>query len=793
MDSRATEVRRIFAASCELVGDARADYLRQQCGDDHTLRREVEELLQLDGEPCYLGEEQLAALRAQLDGGAAPAPERIGPFEVLAVLGRGGMGIVYRARQDRPAREVALKLLVPGLGDPTAHARFALEAEALGRLQHPGIAQIHAFGEAGTPQGPVPYLAMELVHGEPLDRWAQVARPSLADRVRVLIGIADAVHHAHQRGLIHRDLKPGNVFVDAAGRPKVLDFGIARLIDDDRTRTLRTHAGQLLGTLAYMSPEQAEGRSDEVDVRTDVYALGVVAYELLSGALPLDVTSDALATGLRRVIEEEPTPLGRRDRQLAGDLETVVATALRKDPEHRYASMQAFADDLRRYLAHEPILARPATAAYLTARFVRRHRAVVAGAAIALLALVLGTVFSVRWALRAEASARRAALAESRANEEARLANRVTGFVEGLFAAAAPGVALGRTITAKELVDRGAADMRDALADEPLLRARLSRFLGAVLSEMGDRATALPLIDDALRTLEATRPADDPTVIQVLVDQARALFVGRDSPAARTLFAEALARIEAAGLPHDNAWIRCHEGLGACALETHDLDAALEHYTLVRDARTTVASAAVRANDLVHLANVHGMRGDAAAAERLFTAAHELLAQADDPLLTANVATNLGVLRMAQDRPEAAEPLFREALAAGERLLGPDHPLLLRRLCNVAGVLSTLGRTAEAEPLLERALAIADRQDTPADDGVANVAMNLGNVRLDLRRPADALALYRRAAAIYERLGGPASPDLADALENEAMALERLGDATEAAALRRRVAAIRAR
>ena len=794
MTSRHDAVRRIFAAACELEGAARDAFLRQQCGGDAALRAELEELLRLDGEPRFLGEERLSALRRQL-GGDAPLPERIGPYQVLGVLGQGGMGIVYRAHQEQPTREVALKVLVPGLGGTAARARFAFEAEALARLQHPGIAQVYAVGNFDGARGEPPYLAMELVRGEPLQVWAQRVRPDLATRLDVLLQIADAVHHAHQRGLIHRDLKPGNVFVDDHGRAKVLDFGIARLIDDERERTLLTRTGQVLGTLAYMSPEQAGGEADRVDVRSDIYALGVLGYELLGGALPIDVSGAPLASALRRVLEEEPRPLGQRDRRLAGDLQTIIATALRKEPERRYASMQAFADDLRRYRAHRPIAARPATASYLLRRFVRRHRGLVAGLAAAVLAVLVGAGLAVAWALRADAAAERAARAETRATAEARLANRVTAFVEHLFAAAGPAVALGRTITAKELVQEGAATIRGELAGEPQLRARLSRFLGSILSEMGEGTAALPLVDDALATLRRLLPADDPLVETALLDKARALFVGRQAPAARPLFAEALALHEAAGRPHDASFARCHEGLGSCALEAHDLDAASRHFTIVRQVREHDPDPGVRAGDLVRLANVHNLRGENEQAEQLFRAAHELLQQTDNPLLAASVATNLGVLRMSQQRPAEAVALFREALAAGERLLGPDHPLLLRRLCNLAGVLSSLGQQAEAEPLLVRAMALGDKLGAAADtdDGVANVAMNLGNVRRAQDRCDQALPLYRRAAAIYERIGGPQNPSLADALENEAIALEALGQAAAGAELRQRVAAMRGR
>jgi tetratricopeptide (TPR) repeat protein/predicted Ser/Thr protein kinase len=807
-------VQRLFTAACDLSPADRAAFLAAQCRDDEALRAEVEALLRADAEASLFGEPGLGALRLRLDSGAEPLPERIGPFRVLGELGRGGMGVVYRAQQDQPSREVALKVLGAAGGAAAARARFALEVEALGRLQHPGIASILQAGTFRSAHGEQPYLAMELVHGEPLHAWVRRTRPDLPTRLAVLLEVCDAVHHAHQKGLIHRDLKPGNVFVDRSNHAKVLDFGIARLVDADEDRALRTRTGQLLGTLAYMSPEQASGAPDAVDVRSDVYSLGVLGYELLGERLPLEFGAAPLTESLRRLVDEVPPPLDRLDRRLGGDLATIFATALRKEPERRYASVQALAADLRRHLAHEPIEARPATAAYVIGRFARRHRGLVAGTGLAVVALLAGSGLAVRWALRADAAAvqataaeelarreeaqakanaERATRAEATARQEATLTNRVLGFVEELFSAAAPAMALGREITAKEIVEKGLKAVDEGLADEPLLRARLSQFLAQTLGEMGDTRRALPLLAESLATLRRELPADDLRIEQALLNQARGLYEARDLEAAQPLFAEALALHEAAGRPRDGWFARAHEGLGACAFDRGDTGAALRHYTIVQEVRATDPDPDVRAGDCVRLANAHGARGETEQAEQWFAKAHALLQQGDDQLLRATVATNLGALRASQERYAEAEPLFREALASGEAVLGKDHPLLIRRLCNVAAVLSATGRYEEAGPLLERALELGAKGGARFDDGIANSALNLGNVRGAQGRHQEALALYERAAAIYRRLQGPRSPSYADALENMAIAHERLGATEPAAELRRQVEAIRRR
>ena len=787
-------IQELFLAAVALPAAERATFLAAQCAGDEALHGAVLGLLRSDADASLFADDRLAAVREQLTGPQVAMPERIADFELLEPIGRGGMGVVYRARQRHPEREVALKVLLPGSGGADARARFALETEALGRLQHPGIAQIFASGSYASPLGEQPWLAMELVRGESLDRWAARTRPDRDAALRLVLEIGDAVQHAHQRGLIHRDLKPGNVFVDGDGRAKVLDFGIARLVDEERDRTLRTQTGQLLGTLAYMSPEQASGDPDRVDVRTDVYALAAVGYELLSGQLPVDVAGASFPDALRRLAEDEPRPLGEHVRHLAGDLQTILAQALRKEPSRRYATMQAFTDDLRRFLAHQPVQARPATTRYLLARFARRHRGLVAGIVVAAAALVGGTTLSVAWALRAGvaeaaavAAAERAGAAERTARAEADLANQVTQFVEGLFTAAAPEMRQGRTYTLRDLVDSGIADVRTSLADQPQLRARLQRLLGTVLTSLGDAQEAVRLLDDALVVCRDTLPAAHPLTLEVMVAKAQALFQGRQLADAAALFAATMALHGQHGMPQDSLYMRIREGLGACALDQRHTDQALEHFGEVQRLRASDPDPDVRAGDLVRLANVHNQRGDLERAETLFDEAHELLQQGDDPVLAALVATNLGVLRVNQNRLGEAEDLFREALARGEQQLGADHPSLVRRLCNVAAILSSTDRPAEAAPLLERALAIADRSDLRIDDGVANVLVNLGNVRRATGQPREAVPLYERAATIYEQIAGARSPDRVQALEAIAAAYEELGESARAAEVRGRI------
>jgi eukaryotic-like serine/threonine-protein kinase len=419
----------VFEEAVGREGDVRGAYLDRACEGDETLRRRVEQLLAQDADEKgpdlerrgALGTDLFDAVRAESETLAGPVP-KIGRYRIERKIADGGMGTVYLAEQDHPRRQVALKVIRAGVITEELRRRFEVETELLGRLQHPGIAQIYEAGEAEIDGGSLPYFAMEYIDGVELRRYAADHELGIAARLELLAALCDAVSHAHQKGIVHRDLKPGNVLVveettlsataprgsSLRARPVVLDFGVSRLAREDTPdATKLTQTGHVLGTLAYMSPEQAGGEQD-VDTRSDVYSLGVIGFELVSGRLPRDFADVRLLRALRTIQERAAPRLDSVDRRFRGDLAIIIGKALELEPERRYASAAALAEDLRRYLADQPINARPPTIGYQLSRFVRRNRLLAGGMLVAISGLLLALVLAVR-AQGNEATQRRVA------------------------------------------------------------------------------------------------------------------------------------------------------------------------------------------------------------------------------------------------------------------------------------------------------------------------------------------------------------------------------------------------
>src|SRR4051794_33811569 len=420
----------LFHQAVDLPPERRQALLDRACANDPELRAALDSLLADDAR--FHGDEDTPFLESPLVRPAAfttdmlaaangPAlPARIGRYRLIRLLGEGGMGVVYEAEQDRPRRIVALKVIRPGLASPSLLRRFRHESQILGRLHHPGIAQVY---EAGLADDGQPFFAMEFIRGLPLGEFARLRAQTLPARLELLARVCDAVQHAHDQGVLHRDLKPANIMVEETGHPKVLDFGVARAIDPDLlTAAGLTQADQLLGTPNYMSPEQVAGDPCGVDYRADVYALGVILFELATHRLPYRLENRPLAETARLILEEDPPRAGSINPELRGDVETIVAKALEKDRERRYQSAADLAADLRRSLTDEPILARPTSALYHLGKFARRHRPLVGGVLATGVALVLGLVSTILFAVaeaRQRGQAERNALAANNEKREA--------------------------------------------------------------------------------------------------------------------------------------------------------------------------------------------------------------------------------------------------------------------------------------------------------------------------------------------------------------------------------------
>jgi WD40 repeat protein len=497
-------VETLFHQAADLPPDRRRALLDAACRGEPALRAEVERLL---AEDARLRAEQGAGafldsplVRTPYAGGVGeegggrgpeppgpagspdhpglrpPAPLRIAHYRIVCPLGEGGMGAVYEAEQDSPRRAIALKVVRPGLASPALIKRFAHEAQILGRLHHPGIAQVY---EAGLADDGQPFFAMEFIRGLPLDAYADRHGLDLAARVGLVARVCDAVQHAHDRGVIHRDLKPANILVEESGQPKVVDFGVARATAADlRTVAGLTQTGQLLGTPSYMSPEQVTADPAAIDQRADVYALGVILFELAAHRLPCQLEHRPLAEAARLIVEQDPPRLGSINPKLRGDVETIVAKALEKDRARRYQTAADLGADLRRWLAHEPILARPPSALYQLGKFARRHTALVGGVVATVAALALGLVGTILFAV-AEARQR------GRAEQNARSA--IAEKREALFQAYRAGIAAAGSA----LQNHDVADAARQLEAAPeTLRGWEWRHLH---SRLDDSSTVIPL------------------------------------------------------------------------------------------------------------------------------------------------------------------------------------------------------------------------------------------------------------------------------------------------------------
>jgi eukaryotic-like serine/threonine-protein kinase len=641
-------------------------------------------------------------------------PATIGRYRILRLLGEGGMGSVYQAEQQSPHRVVALKVIKPGVVSAELLRRFEQEAEALGRLQHPGIAQIYEAGTADSGFGPQPYFAMELVEGRSLTEYALKGHLNARARLELTAKICDAVNHAHQRGLIHRDLKPGNILVDDAGQPKILDFGVARVTDSDTEATRQTDLGQLIGTLAYMSPEQALADLLELDIRSDVYALGVITYELLAGQLPYDMNRKALHEVVQTIRETDPAPLSSVHRMYRGDIETIVAKALEKDKTRRYASAAELASDIRRYLTNQPIVARPPSASYQLQKFARRHRALVAGVGAVFLVLTAGLAVSTWQAVRAR-RAEAAAKAVSDFLQNDLLAQASAANQSG------PGMKPDPDLKVRTALDRAAAKIEGKFDKQPRVEAAIRNTLGQTYQDLGLYPESRKQLELAL---ELQRGVDGPENPKTL-DVARRLGV---TAYYQGKYAEA-ERLESQTLEIDRR-----------VLGPEHLDTLLS---------------------MKNLANIYSALGKSPQAEALQSQAFQAMRRVLGPENPNTLKSMTGLARVYKDEGKyaQAEALHSKTLEIERRVLGPEHPLTLQCMHELGSVYLYEGKYAQAEALYKQTTEIDRRVLGPEHPTTLLCMKNLADAYKTQGEYPQAEALYKQLLEIDRRVSGPEHPD----------------------------------
>ncbi|MBI2927181.1 MAG: serine/threonine protein kinase [Verrucomicrobia bacterium] len=714
--------------------EEREAYLAAACGGDAALRRRVEALLEADIEAGNF-------LKPPSDD--PPASEGpgtvIGHYKLLQLLGEGGFGRVYMAEQLEPVRrKVALKIIKLGMDTREVIARFEAERQALAMMDHPNIAKVFDAGATETGQ---PYFVMELVRGVPITQYCDQNNLPPLERLSLFVQVCHAIQHAPQNGIIHRDVRPSNILVtlhDGVPVPKVIDFGIAKATQQELTeKTVFTRFHQFLGTPAYMSPEQAEMSGLNIDTRTDIYALGVLLYELLTGHTPFDA-KELFQAGLvemrRRIREQEPLrPSTRvstladaerttvaRHRQsdaprlihlLRGDLDWIVMKALEKDRRRRYDTTNALAQDLERHLKHEPVSASPPSTLYRARKFVRRHRVGVVTAAAVSATLIFGLIGSLlgftrasRERDRALAAEHQAATNEQKARIEAALSAQVAQFLKEMLKNVPPEVALGRdTALLRAVLDTTAERVGKDLKDQAEVEAELRETIGRVYRGLSQWAKAEAMHRRALSLRKKLFGSEHPAVAESLVSVAYSLFRQGNYTEAEALHREALAMNRKLLGEENLAVAGSLAGLGralgaqgkVAEAETLIHEALAIYKKLLGDEHPEVASLL---DDLVRWLHQQGKLVEAESLERETLAMQRRLFGQEHPDIAVSRILLSGILGD-QGRLADAETLYREALAMQRKLLASDNPRLVGSTFGLAALLRRQGKQTEAELL----------------------------------------------------------------------------------------------
>lgn len=782
----------------------RTRYVEDACAGDPALRRAVEQMLRLndsatiDESSSGSGSFRFEAFRTARGEGI---PDRVGAYRIISELGAGAMGVVYLAEQRQPKRRVALKVVRPEMMTPERERRFDLEAQALARLRHPGIATIYEAGRADLNGQPHPFFAMELVQGLPLDTHA--GRLNTRERIALMASVCDAVDHAHTRGILHRDLKPANILVDEEGHARVLDFGVARSFStsvqagnqpDSPVPSPEPGAkrSELVGTVPYMSPEQLAADPD-VDGRTDVYALGVMLCEVLTGKRPHDVgdmtVDDALA-----VVR---TPAEIDTEQLGPELAAIVARAVAPDRDDRYESPGDLALELRRHLAHEPVHALGGGRVYRLRKLIHRHPVASGLAGLAGVALLVGSA-GVSWqaaratrgwtqaraetqraeaALAGEAEERaRAEAALERAEAERRRVFAVNVFMTNMLTSADPAVAMGNELTVRELLDSTASTLSTQLRDEPEIEATVRMALANTYIALGEFDSAehhasamLDLCRERLGADHALTPDAARTLAMVYNETDR-------FPQAEELIRGAIPLVDGSGDRVESARIRGE--LARVMLGSGRIDEAIELWSSSRDELINAIGpdaeyAMVMQHNLCLGLKLAGRIAEAEEISADLVERRQRVLGPDNPQTLAAIDL-LGGMIMTQGREREALPYLREAMEGRARILGEQHISTLLTMGNLGAILIRLGELDEAEELTQRSLAAHTEKFGREHNKTLILMANLAYLFEERGKRAEAVDLYREIIAIRKKTSGALEPESWPSMNNLAMILTEL-------------------
>ncbi len=803
----------LFTAALAMSDPAeRSAYLARACGEDAALRARVEALLRSHEEagpflqrPAV--EEVAGPAQATVDSPADPSPDeqsalaphtRIGPYKLLLSIGEGGMGTVWLAEQTEPVRRtVALKIIKPGMDSAQVIARFEAERQALALMDHPNIARVVDAGTtAGEPGGVSPgrpYFVMELVKGLPITRYCDQEHLTLRERLELFLGVCAAVQHAHQKGIIHRDLKPSNVLValvDGKPVPKVIDFGIAKATGQRLTeRTLFTEVGAIVGTLEYMAPEQAELNNLDVDTRADVYSLGVLLYELLTGAPPFtgkELRSAAFTEMLRMIREVEPAKpstklssspdlpavAARRKlepkkltRLVRGELDWIVMKALEKDRGRRYETANGFAQDVQRYLKDEPVEASPPSRRYRLGKFARKHRKALTLTVAFVLLLVAGVAVSTWQAVRAAQAQRRARQTEA--------VTRAVGdfLLHDLLDQADPDKQADRNfepdpdIKLRTALDRAAARIGERFTGEPLVEAAIRHTIGKAYCGLGQYAAAQAQLERAVELHRQVQGEEDPETVAMTNSLAEA-YQGQGKYArAEALYSRVLARRRRLrGPEHPSTLI----ALGNLAGVYKDQEKYAEAESLYSDALEVARRVHGEGSSQVaalmnNLAVLYSHQGKHHQAEALYRKVLEL--RPADVVVRYNIASAY----LAQGKLAQAEPLLSDALETYRRTRGPGHPDTVKVMQNLATCYLLREKYAQAEPLYAGVLEARRRDQGPEHPGTLKAMRFLAVVYENQGRYDRSTPLRAQVVGVLRRKLPPDDPKLAEAIQKLAV------------------------